>query len=69
MDEIEEPPAFPKAMGAPATRAIVQAGYARVEELSGASERTLLSLHGVGPKAIRVIKATLAERGLPALAS
>lgn len=60
--------AFPRGAGAPAARAFIAAGYTSIESLSGVSRSTLLELHGVGPKAIRVIEATLAERGLPPLA-
>jgi DNA-directed RNA polymerase alpha subunit len=51
-------------IGAPATRALESAGYTHLTELAQISESELLSLHGVGPKAIRLIRAALAERGL-----
>jgi DNA-directed RNA polymerase alpha subunit len=51
-------------IGAPATRALEAAGYTHLTELAQVSESELLSLHGVGPKAIRLIRAALAERGL-----
>ena len=59
---------WPSGVSQPAIRALNAAGYFRLEELSGASESTLLTLHGMGPKAIRVIKEALAERGLKPLA-
>lgn len=55
--------AFPKGMGWPATQAVMAAGYTKLEDLAGASEADLLELHGVGPKAIRVIKQALADGG------
>ncbi|MBF6172685.1 DNA-binding protein [Nocardia blacklockiae] len=55
---------LPRGIGAPATRALLAAGYARLEQLSGVPERELAALHGVGPKAIRVLRAALDEQGL-----
>ena len=59
--------AFPKGTGQPAIRALTAAGYTRVEDLSGARESALRKLHGVGPKAISVIKQALADHNLPPL--
>jgi hypothetical protein len=53
----------PVGLGAPATRALGSAGYDCVGDLRGVGKQRLLSLHGVGPKAIRVLEAALAERG------
>lgn len=50
-------------MGQPATQAVTVAGYTKLEDLAGASESALLKLHGVGPKAIRVIKQALLDGG------
>lgn len=55
---------WPRGAGMPAQRALVAAGYTSLEALDGASEEALLALHGVGPKAIRILRAALAERGL-----
>lgn len=55
---------FPRTIGNPATRALALAGYRRLEQLTGVSEKELLALHGVGPKAVRLLRAALAERGL-----
>lgn len=55
---------FPKAIGNPARQALVHAGYTRLEQLPGLSEKELLKLHGVGPKALGVLRSALAERGL-----
>jgi hypothetical protein len=51
-------------IGAPATRALVAAGYTRLAQLHGVREADLLRLHGVGPKAIRILREALAARGL-----
>lgn len=51
-------------MGAPATRALAAAGYTDLSRLADVSEEELKALHGVGPKAVRVLREALAERGL-----
>ena len=48
----------------PARRALEHAGYTGLEQLPGLSEKELLRLHGVGPKAVDILRAALAERGL-----
>lgn len=59
---------FPPGIPRPAIRELTAAGYTRIDQLAGTSEAGLLQLHGVGPKAIRIIQQALAERGLPPLA-
>jgi hypothetical protein len=59
-----ETDSFPKGLSQPAIRAFVAAGYVRLEDLAGASEKGLLALHGVGPKAIPIIRQALADRRL-----
>ena len=39
-------------------------GYTRYEQLTSVTARGLLSLHGIGPKAIRILEEELAARGL-----
>jgi DNA-directed RNA polymerase alpha subunit len=51
-------------VGAPATRALYAAGIQWLEQLPAWSERDLLRLHGVGPKAVRILKEALATYGL-----
>ena len=51
-------------IGAPATGALRLAGYTRLDQLAGVPERDLAQLHGVGPKALRILREALAERGL-----
>ncbi len=60
----DEQPGFPKGIGAPATRALAAAGYTDLSQLAGVSRRELQKLHGMGPKALRILGETLAERGL-----
>ncbi len=51
-------------IGAPATRALASAGYTSLEQVAGVSRRRLSQLHGMGPKALRILEDALAERGL-----
>jgi DNA-directed RNA polymerase alpha subunit len=55
---------FPKAIGAPATGALLHEGYSRLEQLAQLTEAELLKIHGVGPKAVRILRETLATKGL-----
>ena len=54
---------LPRAIGEPARRAFALLGLTRLEQFAGRSEAELARLHGVGPKALRVIREALAERG------
>ena len=51
-------------IGAPATRALGLAGYTQLGQLAGVPRATLAALHGVGPKALRILDEALAEHGL-----
>jgi DNA-directed RNA polymerase alpha subunit len=55
---------LPDNLGQPALRALRSAGITRIDQLTSWSQRELLALHGLGPKAIRTIVATLHDRGL-----
>lgn len=55
---------LPRAIGRPATNALALAGYYRLEQLTQVSAKELLALHGVGPKAVRLLREALAARGL-----
>jgi len=55
---------LPKNIGKPATRALQGAGIRTLEDLAGRTEEELLALHGVGPKAMKVLAQALEERGL-----
>lgn len=55
---------LPRGIGAPATRALAAAGITRLQQLTSFSEVELLKLHGVGPKAIRLLREALAEHRL-----
>jgi hypothetical protein len=54
---------FPRKIGQPATRALIAAGYTRLEQLTSVSEREVLKLHGMGPKALGILRDTLVEQG------
>ena len=55
---------LPKGLSAPALRALVGAGYVRLEQLTRISEAELKQLHGVGPKAINLLRSALDAKGL-----
>lgn len=60
------PPAddFPHGAGNPARGALRHAGYTRLAQLTGVTAAEVLALHGVGPKAIGVLREALAAEGL-----
>ncbi|AXO38100.1 MULTISPECIES: helix-hairpin-helix domain-containing protein [Micromonospora] len=51
-------------ISAPATRALTAAGYTTLRQLAGVPRAELARLHGMGPKALDVIEAALAEHDL-----
>lgn len=51
-------------VGAPAARALAAAGIDTLEAVANRTERELLALHGVGPRAVRILREHLAESGL-----
>jgi hypothetical protein len=55
---------LPAGLAKPAVRALTQAGYVRLEQLTSISEAELRKLHGMGPKAIEQLRKALASRGL-----
>ncbi len=50
--------------GAPARRALANAGYTRLKQLTKTTEAELMKLHGIGPKAMAAIKEAMKEKGL-----
>jgi Helix-hairpin-helix domain len=52
------------AVGRPAAAALGQAGILTLEEVAAHTEQELLALHGVGPKAVRILREALAAGGL-----
>ena len=59
----DRPVDFPKGIGAPATRALVGAGFTSLSELAGVSRADLQELHGMGPKALGILQAALEASG------
>lgn len=51
-------------LAAPARRALLGAGYTRLEHLTELKESDVMKLHGMGPNAMRVLRNALQERGL-----
>lgn len=56
-------PDFPRGIGNPARQALLAAGYTSLDQLTAVRERDLLALHGMGPKAMGVLRETLQARG------
>jgi hypothetical protein len=50
---------LPTGLSKPARRALVEAGYWRLEQLTDVSEAELEQLHGVGPKALDQLRRAL----------
>jgi hypothetical protein len=55
---------LPIELAEPAQRALGQAGYWRLEQLTELSEAEVKQLHGVGPKALDQLRRALATNGL-----
>jgi hypothetical protein len=55
---------LPQSIGAPATRALTDAGYSRLGELANVPVAELRKLHGVGPKALRLLQEALEQQGM-----
>jgi len=54
---------LPKGIPQPAIRALASVGVSRLNLITRFTESELLALHGMGPKAIGIIKAALRARG------
>lgn len=54
---------LPSSIGRPATRALAGAGITSLEDVATHTEQELLALHGVGPRAVRILKEMLGIRG------
>jgi hypothetical protein len=55
---------LPIELSQPARRALVGAGYLRLEQLTEISEDEVKQLHGIGPKAIDLLRHALETLGL-----
>jgi predicted flap endonuclease-1-like 5' DNA nuclease len=55
---------LPHGIGNPARNALAVIGITQLEQLTGMSEKEVLKLHGVGPKAVRILKEEMSKRNL-----
>lgn len=55
---------FPEKLSQPALRALASAGYSTLGQLTKVSEAEIASLHGMGPKGVRLLREALEARGL-----
>ena len=55
---------FLAVLGAPARRALVNAGITTIHKLAACSEKEILALHGMGKSSIPKLKAALKEKNL-----
>ena len=46
---------FPRTIGIPARRALELAGFTKLRQLTKVMQAELSNLHGVGPKALRIL--------------
>jgi hypothetical protein len=54
---------FPRGVAKPAVRALAAAGYMSLGQLAKARESDIAGLHGMGPKALVILREALKERG------
>jgi hypothetical protein len=55
---------LPEGLAAPALRALAQAGFTRIEQFTTLTEAEISQMHGMGPKAIDLIRIALDAKGL-----
>lgn len=53
---------FPAGVAAPALRALYAAGYRTLKDVVKITDEDLLSLHGMGPKAVRLIREAISSQ-------
>ncbi|WP_460539885.1 hypothetical protein [Glycomyces halotolerans] len=53
---------LPKAIGRPATRALANAGITTLDQVAELSDADLKAMHGVGPKAVRILREAIESR-------
>jgi len=56
------PTEFPQRLGRTARRELAVNGFTRYDQLTAVTAAELLQIHGVGPKAIRILEAELQDR-------
>ena len=55
---------LPRKLSAPALRALLNAKITSLKKLSTKTEKEILSLHGIGPASIPLLKSALKSKGL-----
>ncbi len=55
---------LPEGLAQPARRALAGAGYFQLDQLTRITEEELKQLHGIGPRAMDLLRQALEERGL-----
>ena len=55
---------LPAGLAKPAQRALANAGYLRLKDLSKLTEAEAKQLHGMGPKALNLLREALRAKGL-----
>ncbi|MBZ0284313.1 MAG: DNA-binding protein [Anaerolineae bacterium] len=55
---------LPPKLAKPAQRALAQAGYSRLEQLTQVTEAEIKQLHGIGPNALDQLRRALTAKGL-----
>ncbi|HKY55990.1 MAG TPA: DUF1801 domain-containing protein, partial [Anaerolineales bacterium] len=55
---------FPRSIGNPARSALEHAGYTKLKQLTKVTEKELGKLHGIGPKALGILREELKAKGM-----
>lgn len=53
---------IPKENGKPSKRALLGAGITNLQQAKSLSDEELLKLHGVGPKAVRILRESIRSK-------
>jgi len=61
---IQQDSNLPIELAAPARRALIAAGYTRLDQIARASEAEIAQLHGIGSNALQQLRRALAANGL-----
>jgi hypothetical protein len=61
---MSESSGIPARIGKPAYRALAAKGITELGRLTKFTENELLAMHGVGPKAVAILRDALAETGM-----
>ncbi len=55
---------LPAGLSQPAQRALAGAGITTLDQLARYREKDIMALHGIGPRALDLLRETMAARGL-----